>query len=730
MKLRQWVTASMLALSSIAVVPADAAGTTWKNVKVVAGGYVDGIVAHPTQRGLFYARTDIGGAYRYDTASASWVPLNDATPAANWHLMGIESIAVDPHNAAMLYLVAGMYTNKNVGNAAVLISSNQGASFVASPLPFRTGGNDNGRNTGERLQVDPHLGSVLFYGTLNDAAQGATNGLWKSVDSARSWTRVDSFSALSSDGSGAGVTFLAFDPSSGRKGAATKTLFAGVSTAAAAAAGTTLYRSTDGGAHWSALKGGPTGLMPTHGQIGADGALYITYANAIGPNDMTAGQVWKLSGERWQDITPPNPNNYRFGYGGLAVDPQRPGTLVVMTMDRWKPSDTMFRSTDGGASWIDVGAKATRDARVSPWVAFGKPSAAFGHWAQVALDPFDSAHAIYATGETVWTTHDLTAADRGEATHWSVGADGIEETVPLALISPTSGAALISGLGDICGFVHTELSVSPPKGTMSNPICANGTGLDYAKALPSKIVRVGTGAWGGGTVYGAVSTNGGVDWMPFASQAGSTVGDGTVAISGDGATIVWAPKDAPPSYSTDNGTTWTPTGLPVHPRWQLLSDGAGGKQFYAYEPSTGAFHSSADKGVHWQAAMPLPKKGRVSAVFGINGDLWLASASGVYRSLDAGARWSKVETATAGTSVGFGKAAAGAAYPTIYLAGTVGGTTGVFRSTDAGATWLQINDTSHQWGGVSMVVGDPKTFGTVYVAPNSGRGILYGSASD
>ena len=72
----------------------------------------------------------------------------------------------------------------------------------------------------------------------------------------------------------------------------------------------------------------------------------------------------------------------------------------------------------------------------------------------------------------------------------------------------------------------------------------------------------------------------------------------------------------------------------------------------------------------------------------------------------------------------------GASYPAIYLAGTVSGTTGVFRSTDAGASWVRINDDQHQWGGYSLVVGDPRTFGTVYVVPASGRGILYGTSSN
>lgn len=723
--------AAALLAASAAIPPAQAANYTWNNVRIVAGGFVDGIVAHPAQQGLFYARTDIGGAYRYHAASSTWIPLTDWVGPANWHYMGIETIAVDPNNVNQLYLVGGTYTQPWNPNAAVLVSSNQGASFTAYPLTFRTGGNVDGRNAGEKLQVDPNLGSILFYGTFNDAAQGATNGLWKSSDSGRSWSKVGGFTALSNDGSGAGVAFVTFHKASSGPGAATRTIFAGVSTSGAASAGSTLYKSTDGGASWSAVAGGPSGQYPTHGQIGPDGKLYITYGNAVGPNGMTAGQVWTYSVglNTWQNITPPNPNGYTFGYGGLAVDMKQTGALVVMTMDRWGPGDTMFRSTNGGASWTDVGALATRDASLSPWVKFGAATAAFGNWAQVAIDPFDSAHAMYATGQTVWTTNNLTAADSGQASNWTVGANGIEETATLVLMSPTSGVPLVSGLGDICGFVHADLTVTPAAGMMANPICGNGTGLDYAKSLPSKMVRVGTASHGE-RVYGAVSTNGGASWTPFAHQAGSSAGEGTVGISADGANIVWAPIDVAPVYSTDNGASWNATGLPPGTRWQILSDAYASQLFYAYNPATGNFYTSADKGVSWnRSASSLPQDGKAATVFGTQGDIWLATPSGLYRSTSSGWSWSTVlPGVTAAVSVGFGKAASGASYPAIYLSGTIDGLNALYRSTDAGSSWIRINDDQHQWGGSSLVVGDPKTFGTVYIGPASGRGVLYGAS--
>jgi len=35
----------------------------WRNVKIGGGGFVSGVMFHPTEPNLVYARTDVGGAY-------------------------------------------------------------------------------------------------------------------------------------------------------------------------------------------------------------------------------------------------------------------------------------------------------------------------------------------------------------------------------------------------------------------------------------------------------------------------------------------------------------------------------------------------------------------------------------------------------------------------------------------------------------------------------------------
>ena len=95
--------------SFIATAPLALAATsqayTWKNVKIGGGGgFVPGIVFNTAQKGLAYARTDIGGAYKLN-ADDTWSPLLDFVGNANWNYWGVDALATDPVDPTRLYLV-------------------------------------------------------------------------------------------------------------------------------------------------------------------------------------------------------------------------------------------------------------------------------------------------------------------------------------------------------------------------------------------------------------------------------------------------------------------------------------------------------------------------------------------------------------------------------------------------------------------------------------------------
>src|ERR1043166_6414973 len=104
------VCAALLAATAVAARPPTAYAAasdpyTWGNVAVRGGGCVDGIVYNKTQADLVYARTDIGGPYRWNATTGRWIPLQDFTAPGDWNLLGVDSLATDPVDPHRLLLL-------------------------------------------------------------------------------------------------------------------------------------------------------------------------------------------------------------------------------------------------------------------------------------------------------------------------------------------------------------------------------------------------------------------------------------------------------------------------------------------------------------------------------------------------------------------------------------------------------------------------------------------------
>src|SRR5262245_34682469 len=190
---RHCCTALALLLTAAGSLPSPRAASaqtySWKNVYTGGGGgFIPGIVFNQTQSGLVYVRTDIGGVYRQDPGTKKWIPLLDWIDWTRWGLTGAASVATDPVSPNIVYVAAGTYTNSwDPNNGAILKSTDQGATWSVTPLPFKIGGNMPGRGCGERLAIDPNKNSILYLG----APSG--NGLWRSTDAGVTWSQVTNF---------------------------------------------------------------------------------------------------------------------------------------------------------------------------------------------------------------------------------------------------------------------------------------------------------------------------------------------------------------------------------------------------------------------------------------------------------------------------------------------------------------------------------------------------------
>lgn len=756
----------------------------WANAKFGGGGYVPGLIFHPTVANVLYARTDVAGAYRWDHTTTKWIPITDMFAFGEGRFQGVETIALDPTDANKVYLVGGMYVNG--GNARLYKSSDRGSTWTRVDLPFPAGGNNAGRAIGERLMVDPNKPSILFYATR-------TQGLWKSTDSGATWSQVTGLSTYkmtdaniaSVVNSPIGIEGVVFDtavPPTGfvSSGTATQTLYVTVAPDYKAMAGLSsyVYKSVDGGVTWTGVAipslvttftdAAQTTPIQPHiphfvRDMGPAGnrKFYFVFTKDSGPGAGGPGWLYSFDGTNWSAPLKTGPWT-QAGLGGLSVHGSGATTKIALGVtNTWVGSSPgVYFSQDAGASWTTIG---------------DGTNTAVGWTDDVEINPFNPDNVLHGYGGGVWAT-----STASSATHtWNPMVDGIEELATRTLMTPPAGASylFVAGYWDVGTQVHTNLDTKPTTDP-GNLTFGNGNGADMAWSNPAYIAAIGnTNGHSNTSVVGVYSTNSGASWSAFASRppfapAGANIDAGggseaNIAVMAQGK-LVWAPSTSAgnttsngvPYYTTDNGATWTATNLPpptqtsVGNAYHLAADRKNPNKVYAYDSggarwtnTNGSFYYSTDGGKTFTKSTDATLNGLsfqsyYSTWLAVNpyveGDVWLTNGDNVFHSTDSGVTWTKLTT-MASTPAGYnhyngptfygaqrialGKPVPGSSYSAaVYLVGTVGGVAGVFRSDDAGATWKRINDDAHQWGGVGALAADHNVAGRVYLAA---RGVLY-----
>ncbi|MFW5995988.1 MAG: dockerin type I domain-containing protein [Halanaerobiaceae bacterium] len=527
----------LFAVSSYA---AESEPYEWKNVKIGGGGFVTSVIADPNDPDVFYARTDVGGPYRWEESSQKWIPLLDWVDASERGLLGIEAIAVDPNEKGKVYMTAGTeYWNQGedeIGRSAFLKSDDYGETWDVNYVwddetkLFNVHGNGMGRGNGEALAIDPANSDTMFYGSRNE-------GLWKSSDNGDSWDKVESFPVDETE-NGAGISFVKFDPSTA-DGEETSRIYVGVLRDE-----DNVFVSEDGGESWSVVPDRPVPeyaerLMPQRIAIRPDGSsIYITFGDGAGPhtqewdgaNDwFNRGAVYEyeVESEDWTDISPQNfidmededysdPETYFGCYSGISINPEDPDHMVVSSTssyrgpqfwrvdgdweDEW--GDNIYVTTDGGETWIpsfeyywlEGGQEPPAeqmDENGVPWIVGNSI-----HWiSSVQIDPNNPERVFVTSGNGVFMTEDILNYEIEEEdtddpsytqeTVWKFAGHGIEETVPEDIVSIPDGP-MVSVIGDYDGFVHHDVTEYPKWGSHSTEVAGSEyhlgttTGLAYA----------------------------------------------------------------------------------------------------------------------------------------------------------------------------------------------------------------------------------------------------------
>ncbi len=675
------------------VLRVEPASTSWQNLPMGGGGYVTGIVIHPLDSSVQYIRTDLGGAYRWQTSTQTWIPITDMFDINSNNLYFIDGIAVDPTNTSNVWMYAGM----NGSPQGIYKSVNQGASWtqMKSVPAF---GDGSKRIYGEALQIDAKNSSVIYCGTRNA-------GLIRSLDGGTTWTTITSVPKGDTT-TPVGIRNVTIDTSSTISGRSANIY--------AAIYGTGVYKSTDGGTTFSIIASCPT--TPHRMAVGSNGVLYVT----------TDVGVSKYNGTSWTNISPT-----AQAYTAIAVAPDNANKLVVST-DIGGVKQPIFLSTDGGTTWsANKVTLATFNYAASWYTGTDRFSAATS---SIIFNTQNTNIVTITDAYSVWRTNDITLTN----TVWNQLLRGHEEMVVLGMASPPHPSAgqsiLYSGVADDGLFRSVDTTSYP---THFGSGATEGTDIDYCESFPQYVMSLGASD---------VST-GSTGKIFFSRDRGVTFSSSGLAVPGVGGNVAYSSTDSTkivvspvvgvPVFSTNKGVSWTAsTGATSRSESNtlinkkvLIADKVNGNTFYYM--NSGTMYKSTDGGATYTATgyvLSGATSIRLKSVVGHTGDLWLAvrsTGAGLYHSTNGGTSFTKLSNITDAESVAIGKDSSGASYPTVYFYGILNSVVGIFRSTDQGSTWVQVNDPSIMMGQEPRVMeADREKFGKIYIG-TGGRGIFY-----
>ena len=666
---------------------------TWSYSQLAmgGGGYVTGVFS-TSEEGLYYARTDVGGAYRWDDSKGKWLSLGYWVSEEDVGLLGIDGLAVDPDEPNKLYLLAATSYFSN-GKTCVLISDDYGDTFEVVEISdlITAHGNGMGRQNGERIAVDPVNHDILYIG-------GRTGGLIKSTDGGKTWTKLQGLADVTSvtTANANGICTIVIDPDSS-DGSACGRVFVGISKSGEA----NLFVSEDGGESWAAVDSMPKGLYPQRMRLDGRGNLIVTYGNAEGPWGSGTGSIRRLniaSGEM-EDISPANRT-----FGDIAISPNDPDKMVAVTECVWmeQPNgafgDEFYVTNDGGATWKCINKDMSFSVGEISWIA----DAAI-HWCgSLAMNPYNDSEIKVTSGngifacDNIWDDNPVFRFD----------SKGIEETVPMGLVSVPEGP-IITAVLDYDGFVNDD------------PFTYGNVHSTQAGAMTDIAVAYGnTDVWvkcgGEGFFY---TLDAGETWKEAKSAPTNGANSGNVTVSADGSRFFWAPDSAyAVYYSDDCGETWTQS-AGVYAANSLAGDPVNSD--YIYASTGGSFYLSSDGGATFaETYSAFSSSMKIAVVPGKEGVVYIP-AMGLQKSADHGQSFTRIDSAAGCLGVAVGKGVSDE-QEALYIWGrpTADDPIGIYWSTDGGASWQPVS-TEYQFGGMGngyFIKGDNNVTGRCYIS--------------
>ena len=303
----------------------------WREIGPFRGGRSAAVTGVPGHPNLFYFGATGGGVWRTKDGGQTWENISDGFFGGS-----IGAVTVSEYDPNVIYVGGGEVTVR--GN----VSSGYGMyKSVDAGKTWTHIGLDNSRHI-PRIRVHPRNPDLVYAAVLGDLYKSSEErGVYRSKDGGQTWERILFANA------DAGAVDLVMDPNNPRiLYAATWRIRRTPYSLESGGDGSALWKSTDGGDHWtniSANKGLPEG---TWGIVG----VTVSYANsdrvwAIIENDN--GGVYRSddAGETWRKVNDDRSLRQRaWYYSRIYADTKDENIVYVLNV-------SYHKSTDGGSTF-------------------------------------------------------------------------------------------------------------------------------------------------------------------------------------------------------------------------------------------------------------------------------------------------------------------------------------------------------------------------------------------
>ena len=351
-------------------------GLRWRMIGPFRGGRSIAATGVSGDPNTFYFGSVGGGIWKTTNAGLTWSPIFDEQ-----HVASIGAIEVAPTNSSVIY--AG------TGEADIRSDMSQGDGLYKSTDAGKTWRNIGLRDSHQigRILIHPTNPDIVYVAALGHAyGPNAERGVYRTTDGGRTWQKV------LDKGPDIGATDLALDPEN------PQVIYAAMWQARRPpwsvygpleGPGSGLYKSTDGGDHWSQLSGNglPEGAWRRSGIAIARGTrgqrVYALIDAASGSGLFRSDDAAKT----WTRIsTDPRIDSRAWYFSGITVDPRNPDVVYV-------PNVAVYRTTDGGKNFT---------------VLKGAPGGDDYHY--LWIDPADSSRMILASDQGINISTDTGAS--------------------------------------------------------------------------------------------------------------------------------------------------------------------------------------------------------------------------------------------------------------------------------------------------------------------------------